>query len=363
MHTTNLRLLATANAGPKTVLMSTISPATTTAGEAALFQLIADSQTTNYLAAAAITLVILEHISAFKEEIEYVWKSRLSLWSVLYVWTRYATLTLLVVDAIFMFRPMSTSKVDAKLFSWYSHSQDSEKSCLSIGTPQSEVFSSTMMIISVDCVLVLRVWLLLGRAKKFPFIMIPLLIVEGLVMVTFGILTILPIKDFVDVGPILNGCYAFEVPRVMTFYPVAPFLMALLMFSITVYKCGQHIQYIMRVRSNTEPMSMITLFLRDGVFLFLWLVVVATAEIIIWRKDRPTLAEIPIIPATAIPAVLAARILLNIKNLAYHTDSTVAGTSIEFTTVLSQSLPPSRGIRVPWYLRTGEVNDIRSEEM
>ncbi|KAJ7649694.1 hypothetical protein FB45DRAFT_1049892 [Roridomyces roridus] len=287
MHTTNLRLLATANAGPKTVLMSTISPATTAAGEAALFQLIADSQTTNYLAAAAITLVILEHISAFKEEIEYVWKSRLSLWSVLYVKTRYATLTLLVVDAIF----------------------------------------------------------------------------EGLVRVTFGILTILPIKDFVDVGPILNGCYAFEVPRVMTFYPVAPFLMALLMFSITVYKCGQHIQYIMRVRSNTEPMSMITLFLRDGVFLFLWLVVVATAEIIIWRKDRPTLAEIPIIPATAIPAVLAARILLNIKNLAYHTDSTVAGTSIEFTTVLSQSLPPSRGIRVPWYLRTGEVNDIRSEEM
>ncbi|KAJ7649850.1 hypothetical protein FB45DRAFT_1017286 [Roridomyces roridus] len=109
--------------------MSTISPPAAAAQEAALLQLIMDSQTTNYLTAAALTLVILEHISTFKEEIEYVWKSRLSLWSVLYVWTRYATLIALATDAScgfirhartsrdddssfpVMFRPMSNSKM------------------------------------------------------------------------------------------------------------------------------------------------------------------------------------------------------------------------------------------------------------
>ncbi|KAJ7649853.1 hypothetical protein FB45DRAFT_886190 [Roridomyces roridus] len=320
--------------------MDTVSPAAAAAQEAALFQLIADSQTTNYLAAAAITLVM---------KIEYVWKSRLSLWSVLY--TRYATLTLLdfktheLSPFSVMFRPMSTSKV-------------CNTRCQTL--LMSEVVSSTMMIISVDCVLVLRVWILLGRAKMFPFIMIPLLLGRCCSVIYMYLLTVLQSKGrsyFVDVGRFLNGCYALEVPRVLTFYPIAPFLMSLLMFSMTVYKCGEHIRYLMRVRDKTEPMSMITLFLRDGVFLFLWLVVLPQ------RQLFPALNLIPFEHLHRIPAVLAARILLNIKDLAYHTESTDAGTAIEFTTVLSRSAPPSRGTRVPWYLRTGEVNDIESEEM
>ncbi|KAF8145033.1 hypothetical protein K438DRAFT_1992187 [Mycena galopus ATCC 62051] len=63
------------------------------AEELELLQLIADAQTTNYLAAAGITLLVFEHISTFSEEVKFVWKTGLSLWSVLYVWIRYFTLT------------------------------------------------------------------------------------------------------------------------------------------------------------------------------------------------------------------------------------------------------------------------------
>ncbi|KAF8145057.1 hypothetical protein K438DRAFT_1992208 [Mycena galopus ATCC 62051] len=62
--------------------MASVSPAE----ELELLQLIADAQTTNYLAAAGIALLVFEHISTFSEEVEFVWKSVLSLWSVLYVW-------------------------------------------------------------------------------------------------------------------------------------------------------------------------------------------------------------------------------------------------------------------------------------
>ncbi|KAJ7649847.1 hypothetical protein FB45DRAFT_1017282 [Roridomyces roridus] len=264
--------------------MATIAPVVAAAQEPALLQLIADSQTTNYLAAAALTLLIIEHISTFKEEVEYVWKSRLSLWSVLYVWIRYLTLISSVMDVSF----------------------------------------------------------------------------EAAAMITFGLLTILPLKEFTDVGPFLNGCYSLEVPRLFTFYALSPFLMSILMFSMTAYKCGQHMQ----LKSNTASMPVITLFLRDGVFFFLAMMLLVTAEITIWGKARSSLTEIPIIPATAIPAVLGGRILLNIKNLASHTSNETTPT-IELTT-LSQSLPANpraRGNRVPWYLQTGEVNDIGNEEM
>ncbi|KAJ7649852.1 hypothetical protein FB45DRAFT_4982 [Roridomyces roridus] len=209
--------------------------------------------------------------------------------------------------------------------------------------------TSTMIIISVDCILVLRLL----------FVLVPFLIVETALMITFGVLTILPLKDFVDVGPFLNGCYSLEVPRLFTFYALSPFLMSILLFSMTAYKCAQHMQ----LRSTTAPMPVISLFLRDGVFLFLAIMLVTTAEMIIWHKARPTLAQIPVVPATAVSAVLGGRILLNIKNLAYHNSNETGTTTIEFTTIISQSLPPSRGNRVPWYLRTGEVNEIGCEEM
>ncbi|KAJ7360736.1 hypothetical protein DFH08DRAFT_842208 [Mycena albidolilacea] len=72
--------------------MASVSPAE----ELKLLQLIGDSQTTNYLAAAGITVLVLEHIATFSQERKYVWKSRLSLWSLLYVWIRYFTLAIIV---------------------------------------------------------------------------------------------------------------------------------------------------------------------------------------------------------------------------------------------------------------------------
>ncbi|KAJ7649846.1 hypothetical protein FB45DRAFT_4758 [Roridomyces roridus] len=323
-------------------LMATISPAAAAAQEAALLQLVTDSQTTNYLSAAGLTFLIIEHISTFKEEIRYVWQSRLSLWSVLYVWTRYFTLISLAMDVSFMFRPMRASEIRCRQFLL------------------AEMTTSIMIIISVDCILVLRVWLLFGKGRKLLGILIPLLIVEMAGMITFGLLAILPLKDFADVGPFLNGCYSLEVPRLLTFVALPPFLMSLLMFSMTAYKCGQHL----RLRSRRAPMPMITLFLRDGVFLFLWIMLYSTAELIIWHSARPTLAEIPIVPATAVSAVLGGRILLNIKNLAY--DNSNANPTIELTTLSQQHLsaPLNRGNRIPWYLQTGEVKDVRnSEEM
>ncbi|KAJ7649820.1 hypothetical protein FB45DRAFT_1049985, partial [Roridomyces roridus] len=204
--------------------MASLLPAAVAAEQATVLQLIADSQTTNYLAAANLALLILEHISTFEEEVKYVWQSRLSLWSVLYVVVcgrpdermtfltqiRYFTLISLGMDVRFMFRPMKTSERCQQYL-------------------LAQLATSTTIMFSVDCILILRVWLLFGKGKKLLVILIALLIVETACMTTFGLLAILPLKDFADVGPFLNECYSLEVPRLITFYPLAPFLMSILL--------------------------------------------------------------------------------------------------------------------------------------
>ncbi|KAJ6545050.1 hypothetical protein DFH09DRAFT_659108 [Mycena vulgaris] len=135
--------------------MDAISPAE----ELELFQLISDAQTTNYLAVAALTVLLLEHTSTFKQEVKFVWQSRLSLWSVLYVWVRYVTLLVLCVNVAFMFRQMESSN-----------------SCQVI--LMAEMITCTLVDMGTDLILVLRVWILYGKSPRLRYILILLLIAE-----------------------------------------------------------------------------------------------------------------------------------------------------------------------------------------
>lgn len=58
--------------------------------------------------------------------------------------------------------------------------------------------------------------------------------------------------------------YPEAVPRLFTFYAVPYLLVAFLMFSMTLYKCSQHLR-----GTRFSRMPVVTLFLRDGVFLFM----------------------------------------------------------------------------------------------
>ncbi|KAJ7705411.1 hypothetical protein B0H17DRAFT_1193097 [Mycena rosella] len=286
--------------------MASVSPAE----ELELLQLIADAQTTNYLAAAGITVLVFEHISTFPEEVKFVWKSRLSLWSVLYVWIRYFTLIAVAVDASFMFTEMKSSS--------------------------SEMFNCTVVTISVDFVLVLRVWILYGRSRRLLYILVPLMAVEIITLIITGTLSMIPLK---------------ALPRYFTFYAVPSLAMAVLMFSMTLYKCSEHLYAV-----RGQRMPLITLFLKDGVILFLLILVFSIVELTIWNNARPTLAQVPTIPGTSLSAVVGARVLLNIKNLATEVDDTTIPT-IELSDISHRQRPFAAKARIPWYLQTGELSN------
>ncbi|KAF8174447.1 hypothetical protein K438DRAFT_1848940 [Mycena galopus ATCC 62051] len=267
-------------AGGKPMVMASIPPSEE------LLQLIADAQTTNYLA--------VEHISTLPEEIEFVWKSRLSLWSVLYM--RYYTLVAVA----------------------------------EIPSSSAEMITSTVESVSVDSILVLRVWILYNKSRWLIYFLVPLM--TG--ALTIGTLSILPAK---------------AVPRLFGFYAVPLLAIAIIMFSLTLYKCSEH---LLRAKFAVR-MPIITQFLRDGVFLFLTILVYTAVELGIWIRGRPMLVEAPIM----LHAVLGARILLNIKNLGTGSDVDSVSTSIHLSTMSRRHRSAAARARVPWYLQTGEQSD------
>ncbi|KAJ7462141.1 hypothetical protein FB451DRAFT_1496661 [Mycena latifolia] len=182
--------------------------------------------------------------------------------------------------------------------------------------------------------------------------MIPLIAAELVTMIIVGVYTIKPLEHYLHIGyraflPILGGCYSLTVPRLFTFYAVPPFVTAFIMFVMTAYKCGVT---LLALGPGRTPV--ITLFLRDGVFWFLALLLVSIVEIILWDKARPTLAQIPVIPATGLIAVIGARVILNIKYVASSVDVDTGSTVTEFHTMPTRRAPTAR---VPWYLKTADT--------
>jgi len=255
---------------------------------AELLQLIADSRVTGYLAVASLCVLIYDHIVCFPQEVELMWSSRWGLAKIVYLWNRYFSLIAISVNTSVIVREI-----------------ESETAC--IGWLKVQGITSTLVIATVDFVLMLRVWIIYGR----PWLLIWLFAFLGLMEVSTMI-----VVDFVAYAQMTGqntytwGCYAYNVPRFLTTYAAAPLLVTFIMFAMTVYKCGTTLQ-----RSEAGVMQMWRLFLRDGVLWFLAVFAAAGAALLIWTMQRETLKQLLVVPALVVYSTVASRTLLNIKAL------------------------------------------------
>ncbi|KAJ7755914.1 hypothetical protein B0H16DRAFT_707945 [Mycena metata] len=164
--------------------------------------------------------------------------------------------------------------------------------------------------------------------------------------------------QYLHIGPILEGCYSLEVPRLFTFYAVPPFVTAVIMFLMTLHKCGAT---CLSLGPGRTPI--IALFLRDGVFWFLALVLVSVVEIVLWDRARPTLAQIPVVPAISLIAVIGARVVLNIKQISLNADMDMGVATVAEPEMDTVPQRRERTERIPWYLRTNDTATSGKTEM
>ncbi|KAJ7471481.1 hypothetical protein B0H11DRAFT_1370086 [Mycena galericulata] len=186
------------------------------------------------------------------------------------------------------------------------------------------------------------------------YFLLPLVTVEIITMITVGVLTILPLRDFFHIGPAILGCYSLSVPRYFTFYAVPLVATSFTMFLMTLYKCGHTL-----LANRGAPMPIIKLFLRDGVFWFLAIFAISFAELLVWARGRPGLAQATVAPATVLNSAIGTRILLNLKRIA-AVDTIQNSTDIptmELGTITTIGRAPDASSR-PWFLRSEDTTDV-----
>ncbi|KAJ7289275.1 hypothetical protein C8J57DRAFT_1277203 [Mycena rebaudengoi] len=262
--------------------------------------IVADAQLTNYLAVAAISILVADYLSTVNQEINFVWRKPWSFPNVLYLWNRYIPLITVIACMTFMFSEIKSDNV-----------------CRSFIVAEGLV--STVLIGSFDFMLTLRVWILYGKSRRMAWMLFPLLVVEMGFMLVILLLPATYLSDFVHAGPILPGCY-FTTPAMrgpyFSFFAVPPLVVTFIMFILTVYQCSKTL-----LTAKGISMPFMTLFLRDGVMWFLVVFAVAGAQMIIWAKGRATLTQVLILPSLTLYSMVSSRVLLNIKALATTNDS------------------------------------------
>ncbi|KAJ6615204.1 hypothetical protein B0H10DRAFT_80256 [Mycena sp. CBHHK59/15] len=166
----------------------------------------------------------------------------------------------------------------------------------------------TMIIATVDFVLMFRVWIMYERRRSLILVFVALTLAEIVIMATIDSLAYNNMREFVHLGPSLTGCHSYETPRFLSAAAATPVLIGFIMFVMTVYKCGITLRL-----GNFPATSMWKLFLRDGVLWFLGVFTVGVAVLVIWTLPNPKLKQLLIIPSLVVYSIVASRSMLNIK--------------------------------------------------
>ncbi|KAJ7054973.1 hypothetical protein C8F01DRAFT_1259012 [Mycena amicta] len=333
----------------------------------ALFVLLGDSRSTNAYALAAFTLLVLEHVSTLDFEIEHVWKTKRSWANAFYV--RFFALAFRVLSLEPSYGQMRYyTLISVGLFTGHLLTVQTSDAPIS-STSQAQAVILSIVIVSVDLVLVARVWILYRRSRIFLWIFLPLIAVELVGILVVGILQVEPLNEYIHAGRFLTGCYStgtdislapqaartktsiLVVPRLFVAYAVAPTVISFLMFVMTLYKCGTA---MIALRPGRTPIF--AMFLRDGLLWFL--IACSVVGFVIWSRGRPSLVQLSILPNTAITSCCAARVLINIKYAVAVDHIHGAGTTLSTVGTSTIGSAPRRlpihrgqGDSEPWYLK------------
>ncbi|KAJ7723494.1 hypothetical protein DFH07DRAFT_971507 [Mycena maculata] len=293
--------------------------------QAELLQLAVDAQITAYVAGmlvpigsqlpslthfttvASLTLVVFDCLISLRREVEMVWKRPKALAKWLYV-TMESVLWYLS-DMLLHSRLRATNTVRSDV-----------RSDLSIlaKTPDNHTReavsypnNATIIVGTVDVILLLRIWILCNRSRPVMYILLAMIIAEITTMLSITTSVVNGLREYVHVG-FVTGCYAHAIPRYFSVFPIPSLVVSFSMFCVTVQNCQRRIAASRPY--NTHAIAAV--FLRDGVVWFLAVVLVNPPQIVLWAVGPPSLVQVLMMPSFAAYSIVGARVLLNMMELA-----------------------------------------------
>ncbi|KAF8870344.1 hypothetical protein BD779DRAFT_1681228 [Infundibulicybe gibba] len=180
-----------------------------------LFQYLVDAKTTNYLVAAAVTLLVFDHLLTTPQEVKLIWQSPWSLTSSLYKLCHTAHTNDLAIRIAFGIDVEtdleSIQAVRGHIFFIFFFTElvpvmlreiDSDKShrILAVVFHVFYGISASILVNTVDVILALRVWILYEKNRKILWFFVILISAEFLAMISLAVVTVRNLNAFIHFG-------------------------------------------------------------------------------------------------------------------------------------------------------------------
>lgn len=253
-----------------------------------LRDLLTDTQVTHYANVAAGTLYAYDCIISVADEYEHVWKARWNVGKVLFLWTRYYYLLLLIVST---YIDLNNTLSDEGCFRW------------GIVHPILSIVSSS----TVEFIMSYRVWALYGKARWVTFLLSFLFVAEIGTICGVTVPALMRVGVLSRPGPFLAGCYSTNVPSWFWTVFLPPTVSSFVLFVMTAVKT------LKTVGDAGNIVPLISLFLRDGATYFAVISFTLLVNLFLFILAKPTLAPVALSFCYSIPSLFCCRMLLNMR--------------------------------------------------
>ncbi|KDQ60456.1 hypothetical protein JAAARDRAFT_32876 [Jaapia argillacea MUCL 33604] len=241
---------------------------------------------------SAATLITYEFIIQFGNEVELFWKKRWSVGKALFLWSRYYSLCFNIGNAVvFMHKP--TLDICGNFFHWQNA-------------------GATLQLLTTHIILMLRLYAMYQGDKRVLAFMVILLFGEA---ATMGVFIGVNKPGLVGTNEPIPGlliCADGDPPgeHWIAYYFTAILTIEFALLALSLNKAWRHY----RTGSGGGVMALLT---RDSVLYFLAMFWTYVLNQVIWLMNRITLNELATGFSFSICAVLANRLMINVRESYY----------------------------------------------
>ncbi|KAJ6606050.1 hypothetical protein DFH09DRAFT_1269147 [Mycena vulgaris] len=245
---------------------------------------------------SAAIIVIFEYLMQMPKEVDLFWKRRWTIAKCLFIWSRYYSLGFNIGNA-----------AGTKFFHWQNG-------------------GAILQYITTQIILSLRLYAMYGRSKKILAFLITLILSEIAAMVVFFEVPKDGLVGTNNPAPDLFICADADPPHIhwMAYVPVITLVTESILLGLAVFKASQ------QVRAGISGGRLLPQLTKESVFFFSAIFGVHLANLIIWMVNILTVNELFTGYSFAIPAVLANRLLISVREHVDFPETIVSGRPLDF---------------------------------
>ncbi|KLO19620.1 hypothetical protein SCHPADRAFT_935121 [Schizopora paradoxa] len=256
--------------------------------------LLSDARTVDRSGVAATACLAYDILISFDQEVEYIWKSSWSFPKFLYLFSRYFTLIVQLVDT----------------------SESTSFSVTNNSWTYFEAAAGQLVIMGVEISLMMRVYALYKRDKRILTLLLALYFSE---ILSSSLILGLGLKKIVSIAPLrgllppdfpLSGCFPLNVPGFFFSYWIPTLIFESVLFVLMV------INFLRFTMIHKTRVPLLTLFVRDGtLFYAVIFVTLATllTQVLLYELVNSALAQVAISWQLTVLSIAGSRLILNLR--------------------------------------------------